>query len=179
MDNYLTKDGRQFIIRQPTAGDAEEIINYSKILFASTDQVLTTLEEYTISIDNEKRWIQNLNENPNSLLLAAQINNQIIGLLFFIPNAKKKNSHAGEFGVSVHPNFQGVGIGRLLIETLLKWATQNGQIEKVFLNVFDTNKNAIKLYKELGFAEEGRHVKAIKQLTGEYVDTIQMYIETN
>lgn len=179
MDKYLTKDGRQFIIRQPTAHDAEGIINYSKIVFASTDQVLTTPEEYTISADNEKLWIQNLNENPNSLLLCAQIHDQITGLLFFIPNSKKKNSHTGEFGVSVHPNFQGVGIGRLLIETLLKWARQNGQIEKVFLNVFDTNKNAIKLYKELGFAEEGRHVKAIKQLKGGYVDTIQMYIETN
>jgi hypothetical protein len=51
------KDGRQFIIRQPNEDDAEGIINYSKILFASTDQVLTTLEEYTITVDNEKIWI--------------------------------------------------------------------------------------------------------------------------
>ena len=52
------------------------------------------------------------------------------------------------------------------------------QIEKVFLNVFSTNKRAIKLYEKLGFVEEGRHLKAIKQLTGEYIDLIQMYIKT-
>jgi RimJ/RimL family protein N-acetyltransferase len=179
MDNYLMKDGRQFTIRQPNEDDAEGIINYSKILFNSTDQVLTTLEEYTITVDNEKIWIQNLNDNPNALLLIAQHNNQINGLLFFMPNTKKKNAHTGEFGVSVHPNFQGMGIGKRLIQTLLAWANENKQIEKIFLTVFETNKNAFKLYKDLGFIEEGRHIKAIKQLNGAYVDTIQMYLETN
>jgi RimJ/RimL family protein N-acetyltransferase len=178
MDKYLMKDGKQFIIRQPKEDDAEGIINYSKILFASTDQVLTTLEEYTITVDNEKIWIQNLNDNPNALLLIALHNNQINGLLFFMPNTKKKNAHTGEFGVSVHPNFQGMGIGKRLIETLLAWANENKQIEKIFLTVFETNKNALKLYNDLGFIEEGRHIKAIKQLNGAYVDTIQMYLET-
>jgi RimJ/RimL family protein N-acetyltransferase len=178
MNGYLTKDGRPFTIRKPTADNAEEIINYSKILFASTDQVLTTLEEYTITVENEKKWIAGLNDNPNSLLLIAEMTNRIIGFLFFIPNPKKKISHTGEFGVSVHPKYQGLGIGQFLIETLLTWARQNGQIEKLFLQVFATNDNAIKLYEKLGFIEEGRHIKAIKQLDGKYVDVIQMYIET-
>jgi RimJ/RimL family protein N-acetyltransferase len=178
MDNYLTKDNREFIIRRPGEDDAARIINYSKILFASTDQVLTTLEEYTITVDNEKTWINNFNQNSNSLILIAELNNQITGLLFFISNTKKKNSHTGEFGVSVHPGFQGLGIGRFLIQTLLDWAKDNSNIEKVYLNVFDTNENAVKLYKDLGFVEEGRHIKAIKQLTGKYSDVLQMYIET-
>jgi RimJ/RimL family protein N-acetyltransferase len=95
-----------------------------------------------------------------------------------MPNTKLKNAHTGEFGISVHPNFQGIGIGRILIETLLDWAKRNATIEKVYLNVFATNKHAIKLYEDLGFIEEGRHIKAIKQVTGEYVDTLQMYVET-
>jgi len=177
MTSHLTKDGREFLIRRPTEGDAENIIHYSKILFESTDQVLTTLEEYTITVENEKIWINNFNQNPNALVLVAELDNQIVGLLFFMPNTKKKNSHTGEFGVSVHPHFQGVKIGRILIEVFLTWAKENTPIEKVFLNVFDTNRNAIKLYQDLGFTEEGRQVKAIKQLTGEYVDTIQMYVE--
>lgn len=176
MKKHLTKDGRHFIIRHATESDAADIISYSKILFASTDQVLTTLEEYTITEENEKVWINHLNENPGSNILIAVLHNQIVGLLFFISNSKRKNSHTGEFGVSVHPSFQGIGIGRLLIETLLNWANENVRIEKVYLTVFHTNKNAIQLYKDLGFIEEGRHVKAIKQMNGEYVDTIQMYI---
>jgi RimJ/RimL family protein N-acetyltransferase len=178
MTTHLTKDQRTFTIRKPNENDAANIIAYSKILFASTDQVLTTPEEYTITVENEKIWINNLNTNTNSHLLIAELDDQIVGLLFFMPNTKIKNAHTGEFGVSVHPNFQGIGIGRVLIETLLDWAKRNVNIEKVYLNVFATNKHAIKLYEDLGFIEEGRHIKAIKQVTGEYVDTLQMYLGT-
>lgn len=179
MEKHLTKDGRQFTIRKPTTDHAEDIITYSKLLFASTNQVLTLPEEYTITVDNEKKWIDDLNNNPNALLLISEMNNSIVGFLFFIPNSKKKISHTGEFGVNVHPSYQGQRIGQFLIETLVKWARQHAQIEKVFLQVFATNYNAIKLYKKLGFIEEGRHIKAIKQSDGKYVDIIQMYIETN
>ena len=178
MNTYVTKDGREFIIRRPNENDAADIINYSRLLFASTDQLLTTLEEYSITIENEKGWINSFNENPNSKILLAELNNQIIGLLFFVANPKKKNSHTGEFGVSVHPEFQGINVGRILVEALLTWARESSKIEKIYLNVFETNRHAIKLYKDLGFLVEGRYVKAVKQLTGEYVDIIQMYIET-
>jgi RimJ/RimL family protein N-acetyltransferase len=175
---YLTKDGKSFIIRRPTEDDAENIIAYTKTLFFSTDQVLTTLEEYTITIEAEKMWISSFKENPDALVLVAEIKNQIIGLLFFISNSKRKTSHTGEFGLSVHPRFQGIGIGRTLIELLLSWAKQNIKIEKVYLTVLNTNHQAIQLYKNLGFVEEGRQVKGVKQLNGEYADIIQMYIET-
>src|SRR5437868_405085 len=107
-----TKSVSLFNIRRPTESDAQSIIDYSKILFASTDQVLTTLEEYTITLENEKVWINNFNQNPNALVLVAEVEKQIVGLLFFVPLPKKKNSHTGEFGVSVHPDFQQRGIGR-------------------------------------------------------------------
>jgi RimJ/RimL family protein N-acetyltransferase len=178
MTTHLTKDGKNFSIRRPVEADAEDLINYSKLLFASTDQVLTTLEEYTITIEKEKKWINDFNENPDALVLVAESDRKIIGLLFFIPNQKRKNCHTGEFGVSVHPDFQGIGVGRQLVETLLIWGREHAQIEKIYLNVFHTNENAIKLYQNLGFKEEGRHIKAAKQLTGEYVDVLQMYIET-
>jgi RimJ/RimL family protein N-acetyltransferase len=178
MKKNVTADGREFIIRRPTEHDASDIISYSKLLFASTDQVLTTQDEYTITVENEKIWINNFNGNEDSLVLIAELDQQITGLLFFMPNTKKKNSHTGEFGVSVHPGFQRQGIGRLLIEALLAWAKENPRIEKVYLNVFATNKHAINLYQRLGFAEEGRHVKAVKQSGGEYVDVLQMYAWT-
>lgn len=179
MENLCTKDGRTLIIRYPDENDAENIIDYSRQLFASTDQVLTTPEEYDITPEGEKIWINNINKSPSSLLLVAEIDNKIAGMLFFIQNGKRKNSHTGEFGVSVHPKFQGIGVGRQLIITLLNWARKNASIEKVYLSVFASNSRAIELYQDLGFIEEGRHIKAVKQLNGEYIDVLQMYVETN
>lgn len=178
IDTYITKDSRTFTVRQPNETEARNIIDYAKILFASTDQVLTTPEEYKITLEDQKVWINNSLQNPDSIILVAELNNEIVGLLDFAAKPKKKQNHTGEFGVSVHPHFQGQNIGRQLINTLLNWAKENKQIEKVFLNVLDTNKNALKLYKELGFIEEGRQIKAIKQPSEEYVDLIQMYIST-
>jgi RimJ/RimL family protein N-acetyltransferase len=178
MNKYVTKDGRAYVIRRPVEGDAANIIQYSKEVFASTDQVLTMPEEYTITVENEIAWINNFNLNADALALVAEWEGKIIGLLFFMPNTKKKNCHTGEFGVNVHPHFQAVGVGRRLIESLLQWARDNSRIEKVYLHVFATNQPAIKLYRSLGFVEEGRHINAIKQSNGIYVDVLQMYVMT-
>jgi len=178
MKEHTTKDGRKFMIRQPTEEDARDIIDYSKMLFASTDQVLTTLEEYTITVQQEQTWISNFNEDPNSIILIAEMQHQLAGLLFFVGGSKKKNAHTGELGVSVHPAFQGAGIGRQLMVSLIQWAQNNPAIEKIFLNVFATNQRAIRLYRRLGFIEEGRFFRAVKQPDGEYVDVLQLYIMT-
>jgi hypothetical protein len=61
VNEFLTKDGRRFIIEQPTVEDAEEVIQYSREIFSSTDQVLTTPGEYMITVENEIEWIKNIN----------------------------------------------------------------------------------------------------------------------
>ncbi len=45
---------------------------------------------------------------------------------------------------------------------LLAWATADPLIEKVCLEVFTTNIGAIRLYRKLGFVEEGLRPKDIK-----------------
>lgn len=176
MNVYVTKDGREFTLRKPTVDDATEIIRYSKLSFESSDQLLTTPEEYTISVEDEQKWINSHNDNPNALLLIAEIADHIVGFLFFAAHSKIKAAHTGEFGINVHPDYQGIGIGQALIEYLLQWARQHEKIEKVYLQIFATNTPAINLYKTLGFKEEGRHIRAIRQPNGEYVDIVQMYI---
>ncbi|MDP9079827.1 MAG: GNAT family N-acetyltransferase [Bacteroidota bacterium] len=176
MTRHLTKNGLSYIIRQADENDAEDLIQYSKIVFASTDQLLTAPEEYNISVAGEKAWINNIRKSENSELLIAELDNQLIGFLFFIGQTKAKNAHVGELGVNVHPAYQGMGIGRALMETLISWANHHDTIEKITLQVFATNHNAIKLYHSRGFKEEGRFVKAVKQKNGVYVDVVQMYL---
>ena len=66
------------------------------------------------------------------------------------------------------------GVGTALLATLLEWATANPLIEKVCLDVNATNSNAIRVYKKLGFVEEGLRSKDIKRGPGRYVDTVTM-----
>ncbi|MEO6980702.1 MAG: GNAT family N-acetyltransferase [Mucilaginibacter sp.] len=176
MTHHLTKNEIAYIIRQANENDAENLIEYSRTVFASTDQLLTTPEEYTIPVAGQKAWINNMSKSANSKLLVAVLDGRIIGFLFFTGQQKVKNAHTGELGVNVHPAYRAMGIGRALIETLIEWAGSHSTIEKIVLQVFATNHNAIKLYHALGFKEEGRFVKAVKQKDGEYVDVVQMYL---
>lgn len=174
MSTFSAKDGKQIEIRPAIIEDAENIISFAKILFPSTDQVLTLPEEYKISVAEEVLFIESYNSNPTALLLVAVYDNAVVSLLNFKCGEKKKIQHSGEFGISVHPAFQAIGIGRQMITELLNWAKQKPQIEKIFLNVFHTNPSAINLYKSLGFKEEGRMQKAAKQPDNTYADMIYM-----
>lgn len=56
--------------------------------------------------------------------------------------------------VSVHPKFQGRGIGRALLETLLIEG-ENRTWSIYFLEVRQSNERAIRLYQSLGFEKTG------------------------
>jgi RimJ/RimL family protein N-acetyltransferase len=62
--------------------------------------------------------------------------------------------------------------GCKLIRALERWAKSQG-IKRIELRVFSNNDAAIRLYDQLGFALEGRQVKAV-EVDGSYIDLIQM-----
>ena len=64
---------------------------------------------------------------------------------------------AGEshlLNVCVHPDFQGHGFGRILVEHLLERA-RTGEASTIFLEVRPSNVAACELYDKLGFNEIG------------------------
>ena len=64
---------------------------------------------------------------------------------------------AGEshlLNVCVHPDFQGHGFGRILVEHLLERA-RTGEASTIFLEVRPSNVAACELYDRLGFNEVG------------------------
>ena len=67
-----------------------------------------------------------------------------------------------------------MGIGRILIKGLLDWGKENKINKKISLYVFSTNKNAIALYKKMGFKIEGRFRRDMI-INGKYVDSVAMY----
>ena len=64
---------------------------------------------------------------------------------------------AGEshlLNVCVHPDFQGHGFGRILVEHLLERA-RTGEASTIFLEVRPSNVAACEMYDKLGFNEVG------------------------
>lgn len=67
-----------------------------------------------------------------------------------------------------------MGIGTLLLQSLIDWAKSTDKIEKINLKVHSVNEIAIGLYRKMGFDVEGVQKKDLKYGPEKYVDTILM-----
>ena len=68
---------------------------------------------------------------------------------------------------------QGKGIGTFAVKSIVDHAFFNLNLRRIQLEVLDYNQTAQKLYKKIGFVEEGRRRKAVYK-DGQYVDEIIM-----
>jgi len=77
--------------------------------------------------------------------------------------------------IVVNQNFHNQGLGKLLFTTLLKHIEKSrSDILRVELIARESNEKAIGLYKNLGFAIEGRFVKRIDNKTKQFEADIPM-----
>lgn len=165
----------QIKIRAATEEDAENMLAIQSEVLAEEDFLITTLEEFQQTIGERKKWIQAKLANERELILIAQYQEKIVGWLVFQSPNRKRLAHTGSFGMMILKEYRGLGIGKRLLEKLLKWAELNPYIEKISLGVFSTNESAIALYKKMGFVEEGRKINEIKLNEKQYIDDVLMY----
>ena len=109
---------------------------------------------------------------PDNHVLVAEIDGRVVGMAGLHLN-KNKARHSAWVGVAVHDAFAGRGIGRALTAALLDIADGALNLVRVELEVFTDNERAIKLYRDLGFVEEGRKRKAYFR-GGDFVDALLM-----
>lgn len=81
----------------------------------------------------------------------AELDSRVVG--YGVMSVVIDESHI--LNLSVHPDWQAKGLGRKLIERLLKIARQHGA-ETALLEVRESNQAALTLYQHLGFVEIGR-----------------------
>ena len=172
--SFQSKNGKTIILRSSEPADASQLLEHVHAIFAEGEFVLSTLEDFHMTEEQEASWLQANLDDPHKVVIVAVGDSQIIGMLDFHNGGRKRIAHLGEFGISINKTWRDQGIGRALLSALILWTQQQSAIEKVCLEVFATNTRAIALYQSLGFQEEGRLVKEIKLGPGEYVDTLRM-----
>lgn len=105
-----------------------------------------------------KEYISELINNDNTLLLVAEINQEIVGLLEvcitessdFPINKRRRWAQIDSLAVKV--GVQNCNIGSSLLEKAKKWAKANN-IDRIELKVYSFNLNAIQFYNKKGFSE--------------------------
>jgi ribosomal protein S18 acetylase RimI-like enzyme len=99
--------------------------------------------------------IQRYLDEPNSILLVAEHNGELVGSLDLTGNQRRKLYHTGMIGMGIHNEWQNNGIGTLLLSNCIKWAKENSPLTIVWLEVYSTNTSGRKLYEKTGFQNCG------------------------
>ncbi len=86
-----------------------------------------------------------------------------IGFMSLSPNmtADVFPNRNAMLGISLLEDFRGKGYGGEAINWVLDWAFRTAGLHRVNLVAFSYNTNALKLYRKLGFVDEGREREAI------------------
>jgi RimJ/RimL family protein N-acetyltransferase len=159
---YKLRNGSECIIRRAVEKDTPDIVKYSNIVGGESDFLSYGRNEFSHSVEQERVIIREYSETNNRLFIVAVIDGNIVGMLTFWGNGRRRLEHWGEFGVSVLKRYQNIGVGSALLDYMIEWAKRSKLVRKVDLMVREDNYQAINLYEKMGFEVEGRIRRAMK-----------------
>lgn len=169
---YVTlQNGRAVLIRAAEPRDAEALID--EVNEVGSEMVYIMTEKLRLTPDQESEMIRRIDPS-RTLFLVAVADERVVGSADIQRGRESKNAHTANLGLSLRKEVRGLGLGKALMEDLLRWARSEG-IRKVTLAVFETNRPAMALYRDFGFAEEGRR-KGEVVLNGTPVDEVLMAV---
>jgi RimJ/RimL family protein N-acetyltransferase len=97
---------------------------------------------------------------------------RVIGWCDIFPARAQAVSHRGSLGMGVLPTHRSRGIGAQLVQVCLAAARTRG-LTRVELEVRADNERALRLYRRLGFRQEGVKRRGIR-IDGVYYDSVEM-----
>ena len=106
--------------------------------------------------------------------VVAEEDGRIVGHAVLNPMGLAATKHIVRLTMVVHPGNEGRGLGKRLLTVLLDWAREAPSVKRVELNVRVTNERAIRLYRSLGFVEQGRQPQRIRVDEHTFVDDLEM-----
>lgn len=171
---FVAKDGQKVVLRRPRWEDLDDLLNFINSLIEEKADI--TMEE-KVSRDTEADWLGKKLadiEKGEVICFVAEVNGKVIANSE-VAKRKGHMSHVGHLGIAIKAGYRGIGIGTMLMKTLIEESRKAG-LKVLVLDVFDTNKTAKILYEKMEFKEVGRIPKGIFR-DGHYIDLVRMALE--
>jgi putative acetyltransferase len=159
---------REVIVRPVRTKDAEG--------FARLHELASVMEgTYQMPFQSVAMWEKRLGTPiPGSHVFVAEHEGRIVGSAGLFPFGQSPRlRHQMGFGISVHPELQGQGVGHALLTAVTSLADDSLGLERVVLEVYVDNDRARALYERFGFVHEGTQ-RMVAFRRGTYVDGHQM-----
>jgi RimJ/RimL family protein N-acetyltransferase len=174
---FITKNGEEAVIRYPQPSDVGAMTEYANTLSAEDSYVTLSGEQFSLEqeqsfLDDEFHKI----EDGDGVLLICSVEGTMVGICGITRNqrGRKRSLHLGIFGISIHKNYRGQGLGFELAKATIDEAKLNiDGLKIVTLSVYKPNTAAYEMYKKLGFIEYGMLPEGVIYKDG-YLDKILM-----
>lgn len=171
---FLLPSGRECVLRNPTADDAEALLEYLRDTAAQTPFLLREPDEADLSPEQEERLLEHFLEAPRQMMLAALVSGKLAGNSSMAPVGNKRRVlHRCSLAIAIDQEYWGLGLGTALLEALLGQARRCGY-EQAELEVIAGNERALRLYRRLGFELYGERPRAIRYGDGSYANELLM-----
>jgi len=80
---FVNKQGESITIRTALPEDAKWIIEYTKSIFNEAPYLITTLDEFHITHEQQEQFLKTILDDEGKLALLAEYQGNIIGFLDF------------------------------------------------------------------------------------------------
>ncbi len=167
------KNGSELTIRRPQPDDAARLLEYLDKVSGESDNLLIGEGELSLTEEQERRFIENANNDKGALLIIAIADKEVVSICNIRSQPQKRVAHNSEIGISVRKSHWRQGIGEIMLKELIEFARAHETISIVSLGVRACNSGAIKLYEKLGFKRIGVR-KDFFNIKGAYYDEILM-----
>ncbi|GGA39546.1 GNAT family N-acetyltransferase [Psychrobacillus lasiicapitis] len=174
-DERIADENKQkdiLIIREAELEDARPFIKLQETIFSETDFMLYGKSDIQMTVQRIRKNFTSWKNESNSILLLAIMNGQYAGYVQFTGGPAPRALHRASVVIGVTQEFSKKGIASSLMLHGEKWAKEAG-ISKLELSVIKENLNAQKLYRKLGFENEGDRKNALI-INGHFVDEYYM-----
>jgi len=166
-------NGQQVLLRPELSTDTEMLWE----MFSSLSD--STLNNYVLPFTRERieSWTKNIDYDKNLTILALikeEGKHRIIGSASLSFNSVETLRHKADLGITVHDDYQNMGLGTTMIKHLLDIARKKG-LKKVYLLVNTDNSRAIHTYEKCGFQIEAKLRKEYYR-KGQFGDDYRMAI---
>jgi putative acetyltransferase len=157
----------EVVIRPAEESDAEAF----HALFACPGVIAGTLQLPWRSLELQR---QRLRENPPGWhRLVAVVDGRVVGNITLHQNQNPRRGDVAYFGMAVHDDFAGRGVGSALMAAMIQLADGWLGIRRIELEVWTDNAAAIHLYEKFGFVIEGT-ARQHSRRAGALVDAYHM-----